>query len=68
VASWVLNCAHCKQDLAKFAIEDTVENYFFPLKPDFPEGGKKFECPYCDHKATYQRTDLNYMPDDVVQI
>jgi DNA-directed RNA polymerase subunit RPC12/RpoP len=31
-------------------------------QPSFPEGGRKFECPNCGHKATYQRTDLNYMP------
>lgn len=49
------------QNLTKFAIEDTLESYFFPERPYFPEGGKEFECPNCGHKATYQRTDLVYM-------
>ena len=61
MASWVLKCASCHQNLAKFAIDETVESYFFPAKPDFPEGGRKFECPNCGHKSTYQRTDLTYM-------
>jgi predicted RNA-binding Zn-ribbon protein involved in translation (DUF1610 family) len=59
--SWGLNCAKCNQNLAKFAIEDTLESYFFPA-PDFPEGSKEFECPNCGHKGTYRRTDLVYMP------
>ena len=62
VAAWALNCANCNQNLAKFAMEDTLESYFFPEKPDFPEGGKEFECPNCSHKATYQRTDFVYVP------
>jgi hypothetical protein len=39
MAAWSLNCANCKQNLTKFAIEDTLESYFFPAKPEFPEGG-----------------------------
>lgn len=67
MASWVLKCADCKQNLARFAIEDTLESYFLPAKPSFPEGGKKFECPNCGHKATYQRSDVNYSLDKAVQ-
>ena len=62
MAAWGLRCVNCNQRLAQFAIEDTLESYFFPEKPDFLEGGKEFECPNCGHKATYQRTDLVYMP------
>jgi hypothetical protein len=61
MAAWSLNCENCNQKLTKFSIEDTLESYFFPEKPDFPEGGKEFECPNCGHNATYQRTDLVYM-------
>jgi DNA-directed RNA polymerase subunit RPC12/RpoP len=61
MAAWGLNCANCNQKLTKFAIEDNLESYFFPAKPDFPESGKEFECPNCGHKATYQRNDLVYM-------
>ena len=62
MAAWVLNCAVCNWKLTQFAIKDTRESYFFPQKPDFPEGGKTFECPNCDYKGTYQRTDLSYAP------
>ena len=61
MAAWGLKCAICNQGLTKFAVVDSLENYFFPAKPDFPEGGKEFECPNCGHKTTYQRTDLTYM-------
>ena len=62
MAAWGFTCANCNKQFAQFEIEDTVENYFFPEKPDFPKGGKEFECPNCGHKAMYQRIDLAYMP------
>jgi len=61
MAAWQLTCANCDQKLTKFDIEDTLERYFFPERPDFPEGGKEFECPNCGYKSRYQRTDLAYM-------
>jgi predicted RNA-binding Zn-ribbon protein involved in translation (DUF1610 family) len=57
-AAWALNCASCNQRLAQFPIEETLDNYFFPQKPDFPEGGKEFECPNCGYKGKYKRADL----------
>lgn len=56
MAAWQLTCTNCNKQFAQFQIEDTLESYFFPEKPAFPEGGKKFECSNCGHKATYQRT------------
>jgi DNA-directed RNA polymerase subunit RPC12/RpoP len=61
MAAWGLNCASCNQNLTKFLIKDTLESYFFPEKPDFPEDGKELECPNCGYKATYQRSNLVYM-------
>jgi hypothetical protein len=54
--------SYLRRKLTQFAIKDTLESYFFPQKPDFPEGGKTFECPNCDDKGAYQRTDLSYRP------
>ena len=62
MAVWGLNCGVCNRRLTQFAIEDTLESYFFPVKPDFPEGGREFECPNCGHKAAYQRNNLVFMP------
>ncbi len=45
MAAWQPTCANCDQKLTKFDIEDTLESYFCPEKPDFPEGGKEFELP-----------------------
>jgi DNA-directed RNA polymerase subunit RPC12/RpoP len=67
MAAWVFTCANCDKQLAQFEIENTVENYFFPEKPDFPKGGKEFECPNCGHKAMYQRSDLALCTDEWVQ-
>jgi len=61
MASWSLTCVRCNQRLAQFHIEDILENYFLPTKPDFLKGGKEFKCPFCGHKATYQQADLVYM-------
>jgi DNA-directed RNA polymerase subunit RPC12/RpoP len=61
MAAWGFTCANCGKKFAEFHIEDTLESYFFPVKPDFPKGGKEFECPNCSHNAKYQRTDLDYM-------
>jgi DNA-directed RNA polymerase subunit RPC12/RpoP len=60
MAAWQLICANCNKEFAQFEIEDTLESYFFSEKPDFPKGGKEYECPYCGHKATYQLNDLVY--------
>jgi hypothetical protein len=62
MTAWGLGGPNCNKQFAQFQIEDTLESYFFPAKPDFPEDGKEFECPNCGHKARYQQTDLVYMP------
>jgi DNA-directed RNA polymerase subunit RPC12/RpoP len=61
MAAWGFTCANCNKQFAQFRIEDTLESYFFPAKPDFPKDGKEFECPNCGYKATYQRNDFVYM-------
>ena len=60
MATWALTCENCNQELTKFALAETLENFFFPAKPDFPQGGKEFECLKCGHKAVYMQTDLAY--------
>jgi DNA-directed RNA polymerase subunit RPC12/RpoP len=62
MAAWGLSCPICNHRLAQFAIEDTLQSFFFPRKPDFPKGGKTLECPNCGYNGTYQRTDLVYLP------
>ena len=42
MAAWGFTCANCNKQFAQFRIEDTLESYFFPEKPDFPKGGKEF--------------------------
>jgi hypothetical protein len=59
--AWVLCCPSCDLRLAQFAVEDSLESFFFPQKPDFPDGRKEFECPNCGYKGPYQRTDLTYI-------
>ena len=62
MAAWQLTCENCDQKLNKFDIENTLESYFFPARPDLLKGGKEFECPNCGHKAMYHQTDVTYAP------
>ena len=68
MAAWGLNCANCNQNLTKLAIQDTLESYFFPEKPDFPEGGNEFECPNCGYKPRTSEAIWFICPDDWVQL
>lgn len=60
VASWQLECLNCKKKFLHSQIDDVVSNFFFPSKPEFPEGGSELECPHCGTRATYQRYQLTY--------
>jgi hypothetical protein len=68
MAYWRLTCVNCKKKLIQFMIEDVLENFYLPPKPEFPKGGKRFDCPSCGHNALYQRTDLIYAASDVDSI
>jgi rubredoxin len=60
MASWEHACPSCKKKFSHSLIDDTLESYFFPIKPNFPDEGIEFECPNCGHKSNYQRTDLTF--------
>jgi hypothetical protein len=59
MASWVLECVNCNIRPSK---KDSIENYFLPAKPVFPDGGQSMSCPHCGHSAMYQASDLRYQP------
>jgi DNA-directed RNA polymerase subunit RPC12/RpoP len=63
MASWMLSCNHCGKAFEHSKIRDTLANYFFAAKPDFPSDGLELECPHCGTKSIYQRTELTYRPD-----
>jgi hypothetical protein len=44
-------------------IADTLANFYFPTRPDFPDGGSELDCPHCGTKSTYKREDLIYRGD-----
>jgi ssDNA-binding Zn-finger/Zn-ribbon topoisomerase 1 len=59
--SWMLSCPKCNKQFAHSRIEtETLQGFFFPSKPDFPNGGIELTCPNCQHRATYQRVELTY--------
>ena len=37
-----------------------MENFYFPMKPEFPPGGIELECPHCGHKKKYVFAELFY--------
>jgi len=61
MASWAMKCGNCGEAITHSPIDDTkLENFYFPLKPAFPDGGTEFECPTCGHKEKYSALDLFY--------
>jgi hypothetical protein len=59
--SWKLTCQNCSESFthSKVAVGN-LANYFVPLKPEFRPEGQELQCPHCNTKAQYQRTDLRY--------
>jgi DNA-directed RNA polymerase subunit RPC12/RpoP len=60
MASWQLTCLNCEREFTHSVIANNLDNYYLPIKPDFPEDGMEFRCPHCGNKSTYQRTDLTF--------
>ncbi len=60
MSNWGLKCRECGHSFTFAEIEDTLENYFLPARPQFPEEGLLRECPYCLTKVTYFRNELTY--------
>ena len=58
---WVLKCSNCDFIFTHSNIKDeSLSDYYFPPKPEFPVQGSELDCPQCKSKATYQRTGLLY--------
>jgi hypothetical protein len=61
VPSWNLTCQNCSKTFMHSKVEDaSLNNYFFPKKPEFPADGQELECPTCNTKTQYQQSDLRY--------
>jgi|SRR6516164_4402683 len=60
MASWVLRCKNCLLRFEHFKIPDTLANFFYAEKPEFPWDGKEIECPACGKKAIYHPHELIY--------
>jgi len=61
MADWVLTCKNCRKIFSHSRVsEETLFDYFLPLRPKIPPEGEKCECPNCGVKSTYNRTELTY--------
>ena len=60
MASWVLGCKNCKEQFEHSPIEDTLENFYFAVKPSVSADGESHDCPHCGHNTTYFNSDLLY--------
>ncbi len=60
VATWQLECVHCKKKFRHSEVDETTLDIFLPAKPEFPAGGSEIACPHCGKTATYQRYQLTY--------
>ena len=57
---WVLNCEKCNVDIAHSEIEKVRDPFMAFIKPEFPNGGLKINCPNCGETSIYQRYQLIY--------
>jgi hypothetical protein len=60
VASWVVNCPHCRKTFEHSQIEKSFINFHFPEKPKFPQEGQALVCKNCAKESVYQQADLRY--------
>jgi hypothetical protein len=58
--NWGLKCKQCSHTFTFAEIEDTLENYYVPVKPVFPKEGLLKECPHCAFKFRYLPHELFY--------
>ncbi len=64
MASWVLTYKKCDEVFSYSHVgEETLFDYFLPLRPDFTPEGTECECPNCKVKSTYQSTELRYQSE-----
>ena len=64
VSNWELSCKTCGHSFTFGEIEDTLENYFLPLRPSFPREGLLRECPSCLETPRYAPFELSYKPSE----
>jgi len=64
MANWSLCCKNCGKHFEYSKIPDTLQNFYLPQKPDFPEGRLEAPCPRCKEKAMYARSDLIFHADE----
>jgi predicted RNA-binding Zn-ribbon protein involved in translation (DUF1610 family) len=57
---WVLNCEKCNVDIAYSEVEKVRDPFAAFIKPEFPNGGLKIDCPNCGETSIYQRHQLVY--------
>jgi endogenous inhibitor of DNA gyrase (YacG/DUF329 family) len=60
---WVLRCPECNANFthSEIATENQPLRDSFAglaVKPEFPEGGMRLECPNCKKSSVYQRHEL----------
>jgi phage FluMu protein Com len=60
LAHWTFRCKNCNKSFQFAEIEDTLDNYYFPAKPDMPAEGLRQKCPHCAAEHSYQSMDLVY--------
>jgi hypothetical protein len=60
MSNWGLKCRECGHSFSFSEIEDTLENYYLPVRPIFPKEGLLRECPVCFSKRVYLSTELFY--------
>jgi len=58
VATWVVNCPHCRKTFEHSQIEKSFVNIHFPEKPKFSKAGQSLACENYGKKSVYHGMDL----------
>jgi len=58
MSRWVLYCPECKRQFVHSEIPVNAPRFLgVELKPEFPRGGLKMECPYCKKIRCFNATN-----------
>ena len=62
MANWGIKC-NCGGTVIHSAIDDTLANFIFPEKPEFPLEGVLRMCPHCSAVLRYHKHELIHLEE-----
>jgi predicted RNA-binding Zn-ribbon protein involved in translation (DUF1610 family) len=60
MARWVFECSNCGSAIHHSKIPDTLESFYFPVRPTIAEEGVSMTCPDCGTTDVYSQEHLRF--------